>query len=61
MPDRYSNQQEMVREDGVRLEKLRTDIAARLGNACCELSAEDFALLVDKIARVQLRGERRAF
>ena len=43
-----------------RLESLKRDIAKRLLKACRDLTDEDFAALVEKIARVQLRGEARS-
>jgi len=43
-----------------RIEKVRNDIAARLENSCHDLPRAEFVALVDKMARVQLVGERRA-
>ena len=43
-----------------RLENLKRDIAIRLVNSCRDLTEEDFAALVEKIARVQMRGEGRS-
>jgi hypothetical protein len=41
----------------LRIEKIRADIAKRLRKACGHLSEEDFAILVEKLTRVQLGGE----
>ena len=43
-----------------RIEKVRSDIAARLEKCCGNLPAAEFVALVDKMTRVQLNGERRA-
>ena len=43
-----------------RIEKVRSDIAARLENSCGDLRRAEFVALVDKMARVQVVGERRA-
>jgi hypothetical protein len=43
-----------------RLESLKRDIAIRLSKACRDLTEDDFAALVEKIARVQMRGEGRS-
>jgi hypothetical protein len=48
------------REDKIRFEQLRKDVANRLKRACGHLTDADFQQLVDKITAVQLRGERRA-
>lgn len=45
-------------EDKARLDKVRKDVAQRLKKACTHLADKDFDALVDKIAMVQLRGER---
>jgi hypothetical protein len=47
------------RERTARFEMVRNDLARRLRKACGHISDADFALLVDKIARVQLRAETR--
>ena len=47
-------------ENTDRVEKIRSDIACRLRKACGHLSDEEFAVLVEKMMRVQLGGERRA-
>jgi hypothetical protein len=47
------------REDKVRSDQVRSDVASRLKKACCHLQDAEFAALVDKITAVQLRGERR--
>ena len=44
-------------EDKLRLDKIRKDVATRLRKACEYLSDEDFTVLVEKIALVQLRAE----
>jgi hypothetical protein len=46
-----------AQEKLVRIEKVRADIARRLRKACGHLSEEDFAILVEKLTRVQLGGE----
>jgi len=43
-----------------RIEGFRRDIAARLEKSCGDLPRTEFVELVDKMARVQLVGERRA-
>jgi hypothetical protein len=53
-PDRMK----LVHEDDkVRLEGMRKDVAERLRTACAHLPDDDFNILVEKIALVQLRGE----
>jgi hypothetical protein len=47
------------REDKIRFEQLRKDVANRLKKACGHLNDAEFEQLVDKITGVQLRGERR--
>jgi hypothetical protein len=47
------------REDRIRSEQVRSDVANRLRNACGYLGDADFEALVEKITAVQLRGERR--
>ena len=42
-----------------RIEKVRSDIAGRLAKSCGDLPRTEFVELVDKMARVQLVGERR--
>ena len=42
-----------------RHESIRKDIASRLRKSCSGLSEEGFAALVEKILKVQLRGEKR--
>jgi hypothetical protein len=44
--------------DKTRHEDIRRDIAQRLRKACSHLSDEDFAALVHKIVKVQLKSER---
>jgi hypothetical protein len=46
-------------EENPRHEALRQDISARLRNSCSHLSEEEFAALVEKMLKVQLKGERR--
>ena len=46
-------------EDKVRTERLRSDIACRLKKSCIDLPAAEFESLVDKIMKVQIRGESR--
>ncbi|HEY6089448.1 MAG TPA: hypothetical protein VD771_06625 [Gemmatimonadaceae bacterium] len=41
-----------------RVEKIKTDLTKRLQKACSHLSENDFLKLVEKMARVQLGGER---
>lgn len=48
------------REEKIRFEQLRKDLANRLSKACVHLEKADFEALVDKIARVQIRGEQRS-
>ena len=45
--------------DQLRKEKVRSDLAARLKNACSYLSEEEFKVLLDKMTRVQIEGEAR--
>lgn len=45
---------------GVRQEDIRKDVAKRLRKACRHLSDEDFAALVEKIVKVQLKSEGRS-
>ena len=42
-----------------RAERIRLDIATRLRAICHNLTDEDFSALVEKMTKVQLRGERR--
>jgi hypothetical protein len=44
---------------GRRREKVRADIALRIGRVCPHLSEKDLADLVDLMTDRQLRGERR--
>ena len=44
--------------DKTRHEDIRKDIAQRLRKACSHLNDEDFAALVQKIVKVQLKSER---
>jgi hypothetical protein len=46
-------------ERTARFEMVRNDIAKRLRKACGHITDADFALLVEKMARVQLRAETR--
>ena len=46
--------------DQLRTEKIRTDLAKRLKNACSYLSEEEFRVLLDKMTSVQLGGEGRS-
>ena len=48
------------RNTDARIEKVRSDIAGRLAKSCGDLPRTEFVELVDKMARVQLVGERRA-
>ena len=43
----------------LRAEKIREDIAKRVRPVCMDLSDEEFAALIDKMTREQLRGEGR--
>lgn len=45
-------------EDSRRHEAARSDIATRLRRACSHLNDEEFAVLVDKMVKTQLGGER---
>jgi hypothetical protein len=45
------------REKVQRFEMVRNDIATRLRKGCGHFSDADFALLVEQIARVQIRTE----
>ncbi len=45
--------------DQLRTEKIRSDLAKRLKNACSYLSEEEFRVLLDKMTKVQLEGEGR--
>jgi hypothetical protein len=47
-------------DSDARIEKVRSDIAARLEKSCGNLPRAEFVALVDKMTRVQLVGERRA-
>jgi hypothetical protein len=42
-----------------RHEVIRKDIAQRLRKSCSHLSDEEFVALVEKLLKVQLKGERR--
>ena len=44
----------------LRIEKIRSDLAARLKKACSYLDEEEFRVLLDKMTRVQLGGEGRS-
>lgn len=44
----------------LRIEKIRSDLAARLKKACSHLPEEEFRVLLDKMTRVQLGGEGRS-
>jgi hypothetical protein len=46
-------------EEHARFEAVRKSIATRLKKACAHLTAEEFAALVEKMARVQIG--RRSF
>jgi len=48
------------RNTDARIENVRSDIAARLEKSCDYLPRAEFGALVDKMTRVQVRGERRA-
>ena len=48
-------------EHNPRHDELRKDIAKRLKRACSNLSEHEFSALVDKILKVQITGEKRAF
>jgi hypothetical protein len=45
-------------EDKTRFDHVRKTIAHRLKKACSHMDAHEFDALVDRITRVQLRGER---
>ena len=46
--------------NNAREETIRVDVARRLRKACSHLTDEAFAVLVAKIAAVQLKAERRS-
>jgi len=46
-------------QDSRRYEAIRSDIATRLRNACSYLNDEEFAVLVDKLVKIQFGGERK--
>ena len=46
--------------EDLRAKTIRSDLAARLKNACSYLSEEEFRVLLDKMTRVQLGGEGRS-
>jgi hypothetical protein len=50
----------LEQEYHIRHEDIRKDIAQRLRNACSHLSDEEFAALVQKIVKVQLKSEGRS-
>jgi hypothetical protein len=47
-------------ENSIRHEDIRKDIATRLRKACSHLTEEDFAALVLRIVKVQLKSEGRS-
>jgi len=47
-------------ERDLRAQAIRNDISKRLRRACSYLSEDDFAALVEKMTREQLRGEGRS-
>jgi hypothetical protein len=55
-----SNEDFFETETLQRFEMVRKDIATRLRKSCGHLSDDEFALLVERIARVQLRTESRS-
>jgi hypothetical protein len=46
---------------GVHYERVHKDITRRLRFICCGLSAAEFALLIEKMVREQIRGEYAKF
>ena len=48
------------RNTDARIEKVRSDISARLAKSCGDLPPEEFVELIDKMTRVQVGGEKRA-
>jgi hypothetical protein len=56
-PGTSSNEVFYEREKAQRFEMVRNDIATRLRKGCGHFSDADFALLVEQIARVQIRTE----
>jgi hypothetical protein len=46
--------------DELRTEKIRSDLAERLKNACSYLNEEEFRVLLDKMTSVQLGAEGRS-
>jgi len=59
VPGTSGNADFFAREKEVKFELVRDEIAARLRKPCDYLGAADFALLVDDMARVQIRTEVR--
>jgi hypothetical protein len=59
MPDTSNNSDFFAREKEIRLGVVRDEIAGRLRKGCGYLGDADFALLVDDMARVQIRTEIR--
>jgi hypothetical protein len=45
-------------ENSRRYEAIRIDITTRLRHACCYMSDEEFAALVEKMVKTQFKGER---
>ena len=58
-PGKFRPLTAVERKDSVRHEAIRADVAKRLRKACTHLNEKEFAALVDKIVKVQLKGEKR--
>jgi len=42
---------------GEKFESLRNELTARFATICCHLAVKDFHILMDDMAREQIRGE----
>jgi hypothetical protein len=60
LPGASSSEDFFETETLQRLEMVRNDIATRLRKSCGHFSDAEFALLVERMARVQLRMENRS-
>lgn len=56
----YQRSRSLEEERDIRAQTIRADISKRLRRACSYLSDDDFASLVEKMTREQLRGEGRS-
>ena len=59
-PDTLKTPAFFQRNTDARIEKVRSDIAARLKKCCGHLPAAEFVALVADMTRVQVGGEKRA-